>query len=96
MPSKTRISVTLEHPTDWDLLKVSAFLRQQIISTDSELQSLEMEQVEECHICGKQKGQPPVRCNGHYEIPEELTIYKEDASGPGLKTLQYGAGSHLD
>jgi hypothetical protein len=20
-----------------------------------------------CHICGKQKGQPPERCNGHYE-----------------------------
>lgn len=25
--------------------------------------------IEKCWICGKEKGQPPERCNGHYDDP---------------------------
>ena len=30
-----------------------------------------------CHICKKEKGQPPERCNGHYEKPSALLTRTE-------------------
>lgn len=40
-----------------------------------------MRPVPVCHICGKMKGQPPDRCNGHYASarpPSELKFTDED------------------
>lgn len=47
MPKLVRVSCTLECPPDWDLIKVAAFLRRQILTSDSEVLSLEMEIVDE-------------------------------------------------
>jgi len=34
--------------------------------------------IETCWICGKEKGQPPERCNGHYEgTPSDWKNFKK-------------------
>ncbi len=54
---------------------------------------------EACWICGKLKGQPPERCNGHYDMPND-TVTRELAEkmtrSPYAPSTQRLARAHLE